>query len=96
MNNINVNDINALISQAENLFQFSQNILRSVEDLQGISGQISVAWQSDTVDKESYLKAINESLTKATTLAEAVRQLSVKLNNYAQKQLTTSNNGSSN
>ena len=74
-----------LLQQAQNLAQINQNILRVKEDLTGCVGQISSAWQSDTVDKDSYLKKIEEELRKIETLTSALFALSNHLIALAQQ-----------
>lgn len=91
MGEINVKDPNALLEQAGNLGQLAQNILRVQEDLNGYCQQISNAWQSDTVDKESYLKTLQTNLTKMSTLVSALRALSNNLTSYAQKEIQNMN-----
>lgn len=93
MDNFQINDANALLQQAGNLQQLSQNILRVKEDLNGCCGRISSAWQSDTVDKESYLRVLQENLQKVETLAAAIESLGRNLTDFAQNAIATANNG---
>lgn len=93
MDNFQINDANALLDQAGNLYQSSQNILRVQESLTGCCQRISSAWQSDTVDKESYLKVLQENLQKMETLAAAITSLGSNLTEFAQNAIATANNG---
>jgi len=92
--NVNINDPYALINQAEAILQQTQNILRVVESLYGHSTTIASSWQSDTVDKESYLSSIDSSITKVKTLAGAMRATGNKLIAYARQQIANSNKSS--
>lgn len=94
MGDIKINDPQTLISQSENLLQYAQNILRIVEDLKGHASSIGNAWQSDTLDKETYLSAINSSLNKMETLAAVIRATGNKLIYYARQQIANANNSS--
>ena len=47
MDNFNIQDAQQLLSQAGNLAQVNQNILRVQEQLSQCCEQISSAWQSD-------------------------------------------------
>ena len=93
MDNFQINDPNALIQQAGNLAQISQNVRRVQEELDACCGRISSAWQSDTVDKESYLKGLQENTRKMQVLSEALTSLSNNLTNFAQQAIRTANNG---
>lgn len=92
MDNFQINDANALLNQAGNLYQSSQNILRVKEGLTGCCQRISSAWQSDTVDKESYLKVLQENLQKMDTLSSAIATLASNLTEFAQNSIATANN----
>lgn len=87
MGNYEVSDLQALLEQAGNVAQLGQNILRVNEELSGYCSQISNAWQSDTVDKESYLKVLQDNLVKIETLVAALRALSNNLTAYAQREI---------
>lgn len=91
MGEYNVKDPQALLEQAGNVAQLGQNILRVKEELTGYCSQISGAWQSDTVDKESYLKVLQENLVKVETLVAALRALSNNLTAYAQREIQNMN-----
>jgi len=91
MGEYKVKDPQALLDQAGNIAQINQNILRVKEELVGYCTQISSAWQSDTVDKESYLKILQENLAKVETLCAAVRALSNNLTAYAQREIQNMN-----
>lgn len=91
MGEYNVKDPQALLDQAGNVAQIAQNILRVQEELNGYCNQISNAWQSDTVDKESYLKVLQSNLAKVETLTAALRALSNNLTAYAQQEIQNMN-----
>lgn len=86
MGNIHINDADALIEQAGNVAQLNQNVLRVQEDLSVAVGRIRNSWQSDTVDKETYLKTIETNLSKIGTLCAALKALSNNLIVYANQQ----------
>lgn len=91
MGEYKVKDPQALLDQAGNIAQIGQNILRVNEELAGYCNQISNAWQSDTVDKESYLKVLQQNLAKVETLVAALRALSNNLSAYAQREIQNMN-----
>ena len=91
MGEYKVKDPQALLDQAGNIAQMGQNILRINEELAGYCNQISNAWQSDTVDKESYLKVLQQNLAKVETLVAALRALSNNLSAYAQREIQNMN-----
>ena len=91
--NFEIEQAQQLLAQAQNLSQINQNILRVKEDLTGCVGEISGAWQSDTADKDSYLKKIQEELQKIETLCSALFALSNHLTAFAQQSIATANNG---
>lgn len=91
--NFEIQQAEELLSQAQNLAQINQNILRVKEDLTGCCNEISGAWQSDTADKDSYLKSIQQDLQKIETLTTAVFSLSNHLMAFAQRSIQTANNG---
>lgn len=95
MGTYEVNNVQALLEQAGNIAQIGQNILRVNEELSGYCSQISNAWQSDTVDKESYLKVLQDNLVKIETLVAALRALSNNLTAYAQREIQNMNNTNS-
>ena len=84
--NIQINDVDALLEQAGDLSQLSSNISNVQGDLLAASTKISNAWASDTVDKETYLKSLNENLGKIATLTTALDGLSKSLTTYAEQQ----------
>ena len=86
MNNIEVKDVDLLIEQAERVAQLNQNILNNVEQLQSLTNKIIDYWQSETVDKDLYLKNIRLSLNKSYKLVKATKMLHLKLKDYAYKQ----------
>ena len=87
-----VKDPQLLLEQAGNVYQLGQNILRIKEEINGYCQQIGNAWQSDTVDKESYLKNLQVNLSKMETLVAALRSLSNNLTAYAQREIKNMNN----
>lgn len=91
MAEIHINNPQALIEQASNVAQLSNNIARVQEDLLVLCQQISKAWQSNTVDKETYLSSLNKSLKKVEGLTLALSALSKNLQAYAQNQINTAN-----
>jgi len=93
MNNFDIQDAQLLLSQAGNLEQVNQNILRAQEQLTDCCNQISSAWQSDTEDKSSYLSNLQKNLQKLQTLTSAIHSLSAKLTVFAQNSINTANNG---
>lgn len=93
MNNFNIQDAQQLLTQAGNLAQVNQNILRVQEQLSDCCNQINSAWQSDTADKASYLGNLQKNLQKMQTLSAAITSLSNKLTDFAQQSIRTANNG---
>lgn len=91
METINIKNPHLLLEQAGNLAQINQNILNLQEELVVATQQISNAWGSDTIDKESYLKEINEANEKIATLVTAISALSKNLQYYAQRQISNAN-----
>lgn len=91
MSNIYIKDAQSLISQVTNVSQIIENISKTKESLTDISNEISSAWASDTVDKDSYLKKLNDNLVKMNTLILSMKSLSVQLQNYAYKQIKNNN-----
>lgn len=92
MNNFDIQDAQLLLSQAGNLEQANQNILRAQEQLSDCCSQISSAWQSNTEDKSSYLSTLQKNLEKLFTLTSAIHSLSGKLTSFAQQSINTANN----
>lgn len=93
MNNFNIKDAQLLLTQAGDLAQVNQNVLRVQEQLTDCCNQISSAWQSDTEDKASYLGNLQKNLQKIQTLSAAITSLSNKLTDFAQQAIRTANNG---
>jgi transposase-like protein len=93
MNNFNIQDAQQLLTQAGNLAQVNQNIMRVQEQLSQCCEQIGNAWQSDTEDKTSYLGNLQKNLSKLQTLTSAIYSLSNKLTDFAQQSIKTANNG---
>lgn len=91
MGEYKVKDPQSLLDQAGNVAQIAQNILRVNEELSAYCNQISAAWQSDTADKESYLKVLQENLVKIETLCAALKALSNNLTAYAQQEIQNMN-----
>lgn len=92
MDNIKIKDINSLIEQSGNIAQLNQNILSVKDELVETTTKIRQAWASDTIDKESYLKMIENNLLKIDTLVVAIKVLSNNLTMYANKQKNNANN----
>jgi len=92
MGEYEINNPHALIEQAGNVYQLGQNTLRVQEELNSFCYQISSAWQSDTVDKETYLKTLQENLVKIETLVHALTALSNNLNAYAERAIANKAN----
>lgn len=88
--NFYIVDANKLLNQAGSLVQMNTNIIRLKEQLSNYSNQISNAWQSETEDKESVLKSLNEDLKRIDTLNSALNSLSKKLSYFAQKSINES------
>lgn len=88
--NFYIVDANKLLNQAGSLAQMNTNIIRLKEQLSNYSNQISNAWQSETEDKESVLKSLNEDLKRIDTLNSALNSLSKKLSYFAQKSINES------
>lgn len=91
MDNVHIKDAQSLINQVSNVNQIIENILRAKESITDISNEISNAWASNTIDKNSYLKKLNDNLTKMDTLISSMKSLSVHLQNYAYKQIKNYN-----
>jgi len=92
MNNFEIKDAPLLLSQAGDLAQVNQNILRISEQLGDYCNQISNAWQSDTVDKTSYLGNLEKNVQTINQLCRAINELSNKLTDFAQQSIRTANN----
>ena len=84
---IDIKEPDQVLSLAGDLAQYANNVLQVTEDLNASSTQISNAWASDTIDKDSYLKELNANITKLITLTEALSKLSNTLTVYASKQI---------
>lgn len=91
--NYQINDINLLLEQIGNIKQIRQNIFYLYSDLDANINQIANAWQSDTVDKESYLSTIRKDLQNLDTLCNAVSRLNSNLESFALSAQRISNNG---
>ena len=91
-NNFNIQDAQTLLTQAGNLAQVNQNILRVQEQLTDCCNQISQAWQSDTEDRISYLSNLEKNLAKMQTLCAAINSLSSKLTDFAEQSIRQANN----
>ena len=91
--NFEIQDAQRLLAESGELEQLNQNILRVQEQLAECSSQVRGAWQSDTVDKESYLGNLDKNLQKIFTLSGALRSLSSKLNSFAEQSIRQANNG---
>lgn len=91
--NYQINDINLLLEQIGNIKQIRQNIFYLYLDLDANINQIANAWQSDTVDKESYLSTIRKDLQNLDTLCNAVSRLNSNLESFALSAQRISNNG---
>ncbi len=92
MDNFEIQDAQRLLSQAGDLAQINQNIMRVKEQLDECIAQVNNAWQSDTQDRESYLSGIQKNIGKIDTLCAAIRSLSNKLNDFAEQSIRVSNN----
>ncbi len=90
--NFELSQAQLLLEQAQNLSQINQNILRVKENLSECCQQIGSSWQSDTADKDSYLKGIQDDLQKIETLTSAIFSLSNHLTAFAQRSIATANN----
>lgn len=91
--NYQINDINQLLEQIGNIKQIRQNLYYICADLNANINQIANAWQSDTVDKESYLSTIQKDLQNLETLGNAVNRLNSNLEIFALSAQRISNNG---
>ena len=91
--NFEIRQAEHLLEQAQAIAQLNQNVLRVQEELTASCAEIRNAWQSDTVDKESYLQGIEKNMQKIGNLTSALFKLSNHLTAFAQKSIQTANNG---
>ena len=82
---IEIKDADLLLEQAGDLAQMANNISSTSTDLSAANKKIAGAWASDTVDKDSYLKTLNDNITKIQTLVTAISGLSKVLTIYAER-----------
>ena len=90
MATIEIKDVEKLMTQASQVEAVTKVVQTLKEELLSNCNQVSGAWQSETVDKESYLKDLTENIEKLSTLAQALTTLGNRLQTYAQEQHTTS------
>lgn len=93
MDNFEIQDAHRLLEQAGDLDQVNNNIRAAKENISSCCDQISGAWQSDTVDKDSYLKTIRDNIQKLDTLNSAIKSLGASLRDFATQAINTANNG---
>ena len=91
--NYQINDINQLLEQIGNIKQIRQNLYYVCTDLSTNINQIANAWQSDTVDKESYLSTIQKDIQNLDTLCNAISKLNSNLETFALSAQRIANNG---
>ena len=90
---LGISDANLLLDQLGDLQQVQNDILRVKESLSSCCDQIGAAWQSDTIDKQSYLESINKNLYKMDLVNQALNILVADLTSYATDLIRTANNG---
>ena len=86
-----IRDPQRLLSDANEIKQLINNIMRTQEELSQYCSEIRGAWTSDTVDKESYLAGIEKNLQNIGTLVSALSGLGDYLISYAQQQMANAN-----
>ena len=81
--------IKAMIA-ASSLENATEKIDFYTEGLMESCTQIKTAWQSETVDKETYVKDLEDSISNLNTLIAALKKLNSETSNYAQQLAKTS------
>ncbi len=86
-------DASKLLEQAGDLRQVAQNISYTCSDLKQYCNQIASSWKSNTEDRESYLRTLQNNLEDLATLVSATWLLADNLQVYAQNSINISSNG---
>lgn len=82
---VSVKNVDMLLSQVENISKINDNINDCCNNLEDKFKKIESYWNSDTVDKASYIGEAQKNTNNLVTLISAVKQLSRSLNVYAQE-----------
>ena len=81
---INIKNVDMLLNQIDNISKINDNINDCCNNLESKFKKIESYWNSDTVDKASYIGEAQKNTNNLITLISAVRKLSQSLNKNAQ------------
>jgi len=93
MNNYEIRDAQLLLDQVEQMTAVNKTIISLREQMEACIMQISNAWTSNTVDRDSYMSNINRNLVKLESWNTAVTTLAANLNSFANESIRIANNG---
>ncbi len=82
---INVKNVDMLLAQIDNISKINDRINECCSNLDNKFKKIESYWNSDTVDKDSYIGEAQKNTNSLVNLISAVKQLNQALNTYAQR-----------
>ena len=82
---ISVKNVDMLLNQIDNISKINDNINDCCNNLESKFKKIESYWNSDTVDKDSYIGEAQKNTNSLVNLISAVKQLNQALNTYAQR-----------
>ena len=87
---INIKNVDTLLAQIDNISKINDRINECCSNLDSKFKKIESYWNSDTVDKASYIGEAQKNTNSLVNLIWAVKRLNQALNTYAQRLKNTS------
>lgn len=87
---VEIVNADAAINTCEELFSYNSQLFSQIDELESIMSQIKSKWESNGMDKESYMLELEKQAQNLNELGELVQKLVNSISAYAKDAKQTS------
>ena len=88
--NIGIKDTSAAITSAEELNALSFDIDSARESIESILNEVKEYWEQTQQDAQTFSTGLEKNIESLKSITECNKEFSIAVENYAEKQQTTS------